>query len=150
MANLVMLAQGYGRMIRYRSCAPGRTRPNPDRASATAGRSPQWRGQRTKRPAQISQESARAAQRHHAKTCLSGVRDRLPTRAIAGGRSEVLSAVRSPWLPANVPVTEVARQSNISTLRATSPACIARNASFTSSSRPRRVIISSSFTRPCR
>jgi len=39
-------------------------------------------------------------------------------------------------------------QSNISTVRATSPAFIARNASFTSSSRPRRVIISSRRSRP--
>ena len=39
-------------------------------------------------------------------------------------------------------------QSNISTVRATSPAFMARKASLTSSSRPRRVIISSSFSRP--
>ncbi len=39
--------------------------------------------------------------------------------------------------------------SNIRTERATSPAFIARNASFTSSSFIRRVIISSSFKRPC-
>jgi len=41
-------------------------------------------------------------------------------------------------------------QSNIRTVRATSPAFIARKASLTSSRRPRRVIISSSFSRPCR
>ena len=41
-------------------------------------------------------------------------------------------------------------QSNVSTVRATSPSFIARNASFTSSSLPLRVIISSSFNRPCR
>ncbi len=45
---------------------------------------------------------------------------------------------------------ERASQSNISTVRATSPAFIARNASFTSSSLPRRVIISSSLRRPWR
>ena len=39
-------------------------------------------------------------------------------------------------------------QSNISTVRATSPAFMARNASFTSLSRLRRVIISSSISRP--
>ena len=38
--------------------------------------------------------------------------------------------------------------SNISTVRATSPAFIARKASFTSSRRPRRVIISSRRSRP--
>ena len=43
-----------------------------------------------------------------------------------------------------------ASSSNIKTLRATSPAFIARNASLMSSSRPRRVIISSSSSRPCR
>ena len=42
------------------------------------------------------------------------------------------------------------RQSNISTVRATSPAFIARNASLTSSSLPRRLTISSSFSRPWR
>jgi len=43
-----------------------------------------------------------------------------------------------------------AHQSNISTVRATSPAFIARNASFTSSSLPRRLTISSSLSRPWR
>src|SRR5271168_1806251 len=41
-------------------------------------------------------------------------------------------------------------QLNIRTVRATSPAFIARNASLTSSSLPRRLIISSSLRRPCR
>ena len=40
--------------------------------------------------------------------------------------------------------------SNISTVRATSPSFIARKASFTSSSLARFVIISSSFSLPCR
>jgi hypothetical protein len=39
--------------------------------------------------------------------------------------------------------------SNIRTVRATSPAFIARNASLTSSSLPRRVIMSSRSRRPC-
>src|SRR2546426_444421 len=41
-------------------------------------------------------------------------------------------------------------QSNISTVRATSPAFMARKASLTSSSLPRRLTISSSFNRPWR
>ena len=43
-----------------------------------------------------------------------------------------------------------AHQSNISTVRATSPAFIARNASFMSPSTPRREIIESRSSRPCR
>jgi hypothetical protein len=40
--------------------------------------------------------------------------------------------------------------SNINTVRATSPAFIARKASFTSSSLPRRLIMSSRLSRPCK
>jgi len=46
--------------------------------------------------------------------------------------------------------TELVGQSNVSTVRATSPAFIARKASLMSSSRPRRVTISSSSSRPWR
>jgi hypothetical protein len=45
------------------------------------------------------------------------------------------------------PVSDSA-QSKVSTVRATSPAFIARNASLMSPSRPRRVTISSSKSRP--
>ncbi len=55
---------------------------------------------------------------------------------------------RPAIITARLKVRARAAQSNISTVRATSPAFIARKASLTSSSLPRRVTISSSFRRP--
>ena len=61
----------------------------------------------------------------------------------------VASSKRRPAIiTARLKVRARAAQSNISTVRATSPAFIARKASLTSSSLPRRVTISSSFRRP--
>ena len=59
-------------------------------------------------------------------------------------------AVHSIMFCAMVSTAAPSFQSNISTVRATSPAFIARNASLTSVSRPRWLTISSSISRPCR
>ena len=52
--------------------------------------------------------------------------------------------------PGPSPLLRESPQSNVKTVRATSPAFIARNASLMSSRRPRRLTISSSSSRPWR